>query len=333
MEEKQWQQVKLALGRGGLGFRGAVDHAEAAYTSSFLSSQSNVKELLGKDDQHTVTHPLPGNLLDSLTTKLGEDDRALVLHGIGGEEATTLWLKGLSQKQMSAMIDEKNFSNLKSLIEAEGDVREVARLASLGLPYAGAWLQAVPMPALGLYLQPSEFVLAIRYRLGCPVFDRAGPCPACLRHSDALGDHAMCCGHQGERIARHNSLRDAIHSSAAAAALNPTKEGRYLLPGNNRRPADIYLPGWAAGLDAALDVTVVNPLQDATVERAAVTPGHALQYRYNAKMASAAEECQAQGITFLPLVVESLGGWDDSAVTGQGDEEDRQCSRQVQWRR
>ena len=212
------------------------------------------------------------------------------------------------------MIDEKNFSNLKSFIEAEGDVREVARLASLGLPYAGAWLQAVPMPALGLYLQPSEFVLAIRYRLGCPVFDRAGPCPACLRHSDALGDHAMCCGHQGERIARHNSLRDAIHSSAAAAALNPTKEGRYLLPGNNRRPADIYLPGWAAGLDAALDVTVVNPLQDATVERAAVTPGHALQYRYNAKMASAAEECQAQGIAFLPLVVESLGGWDDSAV-------------------
>ena len=31
-------------------------------------------------------------------------------------------------------------------------------------------------------------------------------------------------------------------------------------------------------------------------------------------MASAAEECQAQGIAFLPLVVEFLGGWDDSAV-------------------
>merc|ERR1712192_292527 len=43
-------------------------------------------------------------------------------------------------------------------------------------------------------------------------------------------------------------------------------------------------------------------------------PGHGLQYRYNAKMASAAEECQAQGIAFLPLVVESLGGWDERAV-------------------
>ena len=212
------------------------------------------------------------------------------------------------------MIDEKNFAILRDQLEREGDVREVARLASLGLPYAGAWLEAVPMLALGLYLQPSEFVLTVRYRLGCPVYDRAGPCPACLRHSDALGDHAMCCGHQGERISRHNSLRDAIHTTAAAAALNPVKEGRYLLPGNNRRPADVYIAGWAAGQDAALDITVVNPLQEATVQGAAATPGHALQFRYNAKMAGAAEECQAQGIAFLPLVVESLGGWDERAV-------------------
>ena len=93
-------------------------------------------------------------------------------------------------------------------------------MASLGLPYAGAFLEAVPIPALGLYLQPSEFVLSVRYRLGCPVYDRAGPCPACQRHSDALGDHAMCCGHQGERISRHNALSDTTHDTAAAAALN-----------------------------------------------------------------------------------------------------------------
>ena len=93
-------------------------------------------------------------------------------------------------------------------------------MASLGLPYAGAFLEAVPIPALGLYLQPSEFVLSVRYRLGCPVYDRTGPCPACQRHSDALGADAMSCGHQGERISRHNALRDTSHDTAAAAALN-----------------------------------------------------------------------------------------------------------------
>ena len=157
-------------------------------------------------------------------------------------------------------------------------------------------------------------MLSVRYRLGCPVYDRAGPCPACQRHSDALGDHALCCGHQGERISRHNALRDAIYDTAAAAALNPIKEGRYLLPGNNRRPADVYIAGWEAGKDAALDITVVNPLQEALVQEAAATPGHALQFRFNSKMAGAAAECQAQGIAFLPLVVESLGGWDERAV-------------------
>ena len=236
------------------------------------------------------------------------------LQGIGGEEATTIWLQGLSQKKMSAMIDEQNFLSLKTMLAREGDAREVARLNSLGLPYAGAWLEAVPITALGLYLLPSEFVLSVRYRLGCPVYEKDGPCPACHRHSDALGDHAMCCAHQGERISRHNSLRDAIHSTAAAAALNPIKEGKYLLPGNNRRPADVYIAGWAAGKDAALDITVVNPLQEALVQGAAATPGHALSFRYNTKMASAADQCQAQGITFIPIVAESLGGWDERAT-------------------
>ena len=82
---------------------------------------------------------------------------------------------------------------INSKLEEEGDVREVARLASLGLPHA--WLEAVPIPALGFYLQPSDFVLDTRYRLGCNVYDRAGPCSAGFCHSDSLGDHAMCCGH------------------------------------------------------------------------------------------------------------------------------------------
>ncbi len=66
---------------------------------------------------------------------------------------------------------------------------------------------------------------------------------------------------------------------ASSAVLNPVKEGRFLLPGNDRRPADVLLPNWAAGRDAALDVTVVNPLQQATVHEAAVTPGHSLRLR------------------------------------------------------
>ena len=146
-----------------------------------------------------------------------------------------------------------------------------------------------------------------------PVFTSEGPCPACLRFSDALGDHALCCGTGGDRISRHNHLRDALFDTAAAAGLGPVKEGRFLLPGADRRPADVFLPNWTGGLDAALDVTVVHSLQDATVAGAADTAGHALSFAYERKMAAAAEDCQQQEIAFLPLAAESLGGWHQTA--------------------
>ena len=116
-----------------------------------------------------------------------------------------------------------------------------------------------------------------------------------------------------ERIARHNHLRDAVFDTAVAAGLAPTKEGRFLLPGDDRRPADVYIPHWDGGRDAALDVTVVNPLQDATVAGAATTAGHALQHAYDRKMRGTAEDCRRQGISFIPIVCESFGGFDGRA--------------------
>ena len=115
----------------------------------------------------------------------------------------------------------------------------------------------------------------------------------------------MNCAWQGERIARHNSLRDVLHSTAVKAALGPTKEGQYLLPGEEGKPADIFIP--PGGKDAALDVTVVNPLQAALVSQAADTPGHALKVAHKRKLDKSWQACNQQGIVFLPLAVESLG--------------------------
>ena len=58
----------------------------------------------------------------------------------------------------------------------------------------------------------------------------------------------------------------------------------------------MFIPHWAGGRDAALDVTVVNPLQAATVAGAATTPGHALTYAYDCKIKGAEEDCRRQGI-------------------------------------
>ena len=59
----------------------------------------------------------------------------------------------------------------------------------------------------------------------------------------------------------------------------------------------------AEGRDAAFDITVINPLQQATVAQAAETPGHSLDFAFNRKMRGTADECER------PLAFESLGGW------------------------
>ena len=61
------------------------------------------------------------------------------------------------------------------------------------------------------------------------------------------------------------------------------------------------LPNWAGGRYAAMDVTVVNPMQGATLVQAATTPGYALSFAFDRKAREAAEDCRRQGIAFLPL--------------------------------
>ena len=112
---------------------------------------------------------------------------------------------------------------------------------------------------MGLHLRTVEFSVSVKYSLGCPVYTMSGQCPACKGHSDRMGDHAVACGSEGERIARHNHLRDSLFSAAVSAALAPTREERSLLPGHSK-PADVLIPHWTHGKDTCLDVTVVNPL-------------------------------------------------------------------------
>ena len=135
-----------------------------------------------------------------------------------------------------------------------------------------------------------------------PVFPSSGPCVACGLDSDSLGNHAISCARQGERIARHNHLRDAIFSTAASAHLAPTKEDRALLPGSDGRPADVMLHHFAGGLHAALDISVINPLQSQTVQRAAVEPGYAMELRHQQKLSKYGERCLREGIRFFHII-------------------------------
>ena len=122
----------------------------------------------------------------------------------------------------------------------------------------------------------------------------------------------MGCGGNAKRICWHNSLRDAVFSAAKSSAIVPHREVPSLIPGSQHRPADVFLPCWKGGCPGALDITVISTMQQSTMQSAADNQGHALLVAENRKLAIHGPACQAAGISFIPLAIESLGGLSDA---------------------
>ena len=149
---------------GGLGRRSAVAHAPGAYAASYTISQPLLRALLALSEE-TPSLPLHQTTLNLFSELLGE-------------EVTTESLEGFGQKFLSLQADLAAAERLADATARLDSVREQTRLASLGLPYAGAWLNVVPSPALALHLWGPELITALKYRLGADIYQTAGPCPA-----------------------------------------------------------------------------------------------------------------------------------------------------------
>ena len=108
------------------------------------------------------------------------------------------------------------------------------------------------------------------------------------------------------------------------------KQPAGLLPGSDDRPADILLPFWANWKDAALDISVANPLLKELVRKVARDGDSGVQHSFNIKMGKYSDRCEAEGIEFIPLIVDTFGGWHKESlevVSKLG----RQVSRQT-WK-
>jgi hypothetical protein len=138
-------------------------------------------------------------------------------------------------------------------------------------------------------LSDFEWRTAAAYRLGLPHPCLAAACghacgsdSSCSGHHDALGHHVMRCNHANHWF-RHQALLHALASLADRAGLaNHESSSERLHPelravlGN--RQADLILPDFrGAGLDAHIDVTVVDPLLRAYGDMEYCTPGDAVR--------------------------------------------------------
>jgi hypothetical protein len=155
-----------------------------------------------------------------------------------------------------------------------------------------------------------------------PVVTDSCLCPWCkTTHQDAFGYHALVCKSTGLKVLRHNALREVFLRYCKMANVAADRETPNLLPGSNDRPADVLLenpeqlarltlPNYDGNRPVCLDFAVTHPLQTKTLNRAGVSQGAAADdYADSVKVDKYEAKCDAENLSFVPMVVEVFGAW------------------------
>ena len=206
---------------------------------------------------------------------------------------------------------------------------------------AWPWARSLPSPfpndALGLHVVTPLFRTMVRLRLRLPIADSDMACPLCDGTSDSFGDHARVCPCGGDRVKRHNQLRNILAGRARAAGLQPEVEKPNLLPprpelqggtedgsqprGNSRRPAAVWIANWNLHGPAAFDVAVTSGLRQGHLA-ASAADGSKASMDYEVRKChhlDTLQACATEGLQFIPLVVEACGGgWGPTALKRGG---------------
>ena len=148
-------------------------------------------------------------------------------------------------------------------------------------------------------MEAAAFTLELRQRLNLPDAMEDCRCPLCDGVLDRYSHHAATCVAGGERIQRHNAVRDLLFTWMQRAGLHPEKERPGLvLPqapddtqSARRRPADIYIPALVFAITA--------------------TGSYARQREEHLQTAQA---CETQGSVVVPMAAKTTGTWDAGAA-------------------
>ena len=140
------------------------------------------------------------------------------------DDAVTAWSQGHSQPPPSspAAVRQRAWDSIKVeatysfLLESATNAQDQARLMAVACPESGAWLNALPISALGLRMDDEVIRIAAGLRLGLPLC-RSHLCTYCNSNVDELGVHGLCCRFCKGRHSRHASLNDIIKRALDSA--------------------------------------------------------------------------------------------------------------------
>lgn len=288
-----WTQATLPVASGGLGIRSATHLAPSA----FLASAAGCTDLL--------TRILPDRLKDIPYPFV--------------EAAEQEWRKGHSEQlpsglprtQQKAWDAPRVQGTYHDLLSGATSHKERARLLASATRESGAWLNALPVAALGLRLDDEVVRIATGLRLGVPLCE-PHLCHHCGTQVDELATHGLSCVKSQGRYPRHTTINTIVKASLARAQIPSTLEPVGLCRLDGKRPDGVTITPWESGKSLIWDVTCPDTF--AASHEAAAT-------RVAGAVAEEAEERKKQKYNELtrthhviPLAIETAGVFGPDAL-------------------
>ena len=285
-DDPAWAQATLPVKMGGLGIRSAVQLAPSAFLASAAASSDLV--------HHIIPPRLRGSSL------------------LNVEDAKVMWCGGgdLVPPDGEAQHQQKSWDTLKvsalaeSLLDNATDPRSRARLLAAAAKESGAWLNVLPVSALGLRMDDNTIRVAVGLRLGASLC-RPHTCHHCGDEVDSLATHELSCKWSEGRHHRHAALNNVVHRALAAAKIPSRLEPSGLYRTDGKRPDGITVVPWKSGRLLVWDATCPDTFAPSYVASATNEAGAVAALAEERKKTKYAHLDSSH--TFTPVAIETSG--------------------------
>ena len=289
MQDEAWGQGCLPVANGGLGIRRATDLSLPAFLSSAHGAQQGMRKLL------------PQPIFDN------EYQARL--------DAETAWGETFNNNGDAVQPENKNLQaswdsllckfKYDQLLESTPAMVEKARIRAVASEHSSDWLNALPVPALGLKLDNSSTRIADGLRLGTPLCEPY----RCICGSlvDSSGRHGLSCKKAKGTTARHGHANGLIKRALASAQVPSVLEPPGLTRSDGRKPDGLTLFPWSNGKSVVWDYTCRDTLCNSYVTHTSQEAGKAAEMAEKKNLEHYAD--LSRQYTIIPVATETMGSW------------------------
>jgi hypothetical protein len=222
---------------------------------------------------------------------------------------TSLPEKDSTQRVYDAPLNKRIFDSLLN----DGSQNEVstARLLAASKKESGQWLNAYPIPNLGLKLSDRQLQIAISLRLGTEICEEF-KCK-CNQPVNKFATHALSCKKNSGRFSRHSSVNDIIKRALSSAGFPSILEPTGISRTDGKRPDGLTLIAWKEGKSLLWDFTCTDTLAPSNLKLSSMSAGKSAEQAELRKYRHYDDICKQQYI-FIPICVETLGSFGPSGA-------------------